>query len=736
MRGILKYFLTLCILIWTNTWTHAAAPPIYQVEQTTRSIKIDGVVEPAEWADALTVNLTFEVEPGENISAPVGTTAYVTYDKHNLYVAFVALDPEPDAIRAQITDRDRAWADDFVGIAIDPFNDSRRGYEFFVNPRGVQMDMKRVEGNGEDSSWDTIWSCAGTITETGYMTEMAIPFRSISFPNGSRIHTWGFWFFRAYPRAFRHQLSNVPFDRDKNCFFCQLSRLEGFHGVHPGKNLEINPTLVARETRFRQTTGGPMIDDGRTSQLGLNVRWTPATNITLNAALNPDFSQVEADTAKMSFNRQFSLFYEEKRPFFLEGADIFETNQRYVHTRTVADPSYSVKASGKSGKYAWGIFTARDTITNILLPGNTGSDYVSWDHESDVYVARARRDVGNNSTMGALITHRTGGGYHNTLASVDGRLYFSEQDTLEFQFTATDTRNPLDPENDNLDGSDREGTSYHVHYEHENRYWGLDAWHSRVEPEFRADVGFIPMVDYEETGLSLMRMFYGKDGAFISRVFPEFTAEIQKSTDGTTLHRVFHFENNLRMAGQTYLGVFFDEEMRHHQGINHHYANYGFWAGGRTRFLGYHTEFFTGENLDFANNRIGNWQVVSVDLTWRLGPRIELQTDLRRETMNVKGQELYAADILQGKFIYNFSTRMFVRAILQYTSLEQNPALYEDLSESKTRSLMPQLLFSYKINPRTLLHFGYSGRREFAGTTPMQTMDRTLFFKIAYAWHL
>ncbi len=714
----------------------SAEPPTYHVEQTDTRIVIDGVVQPDEWRGAFTVDLPFEIDPGENIPAPVKTTAYVTYDQENLYVAFVALDPDPKKIRAQITDRDRSWADDFVGIAIDPFNDSRRGYEFFVNPHGVQMDMKRVEGTGEDSSWDTIWTSAGTLTETGYMTEMAIPFRSISFPNGTRVHTWGFWFFRAYPREFRHQISNVPFDRDKNCFFCQISRLNGFHGVHPGRNLEINPTMVSRDTQSREQAGSPMTDQGRHSQLGVNIRWAPTTNITLNAALNPDFSQVEADAAKMSFNRQFSLFYEEKRPFFLEGADIFETNEQYVHTRTVADPSYSLKASGKSGKYAWGVFTARDTITNILLPGNSDSDYVSWDHESDVYVARARRDVGNNSTIGALITHRTGSGYHNTLASVDGRLYFSEQDTLEFQLTTTDTRNPLDPDDERLDGADLSGTAYRLHYEHEDREWGVDAWHARVNPGFRADVGFIPMVDYEETGVSLMRMFYGKDGAFISRIFPEFTAEIQESTDGTTLHRVFHFANNLRMAGQSYLGIFFDEEMRHHKGINHHYANYGFWAGGKTRILEYNAEFFTGENLDFANNRIGNWRVTNLELTWRIGARIELQTDTRHEIMRVGGEDLYTADILQGKFIYNFSTRLFVRSILQYVTLQRNPTLYEDLSDPKTRSLMPQLLFSYKINPRTLLYFGYSGQREYATTMPMQTMDRTLFFKIAYAWHL
>ncbi len=738
----LRSLILSCLLILViPALAETSQPPTYPIEKTKHKIIIDGTVNPDEWRGATRIALNFEIEPGENIPPQVQTTAYITYDNEHLYVGFIASDPDPASIRGRITDRDRAWQDDFCGIALDPFNDQRRGYEFFVNPYGVQMDMKRVEGAGddaEDSSWDTIWESAGRITDSGYMVEFAIPFRSISFPGGDQVQDWGFWFFRAYPRDFRYQISNVPFNRDMNCFFCQISKVSGFKGIHPGGNLELNPTYTAAMNSRRDGFGEPIIDNGNTSQLGMNIRWTPTTNITLNAALNPDFSQVEADSAQLSFNRQFSLFLEEKRPFFLEGADIFETLQQHVHTRSIVDPSYGAKASGKSGKYAWGMFMARDTVTNILLPGNNRSSYVSLDMENTAYVARVRRDVLNNSTIGALITHRTGDGYHNTVAAIDGRIFFTPRDKLEFQFAGTDTRNPVVANDPRLDGSSASGFGYDIHFEHEDRDWEYHLWHERRDADFRSDTGFIPMTSYTDSGAALERVFYGKDGAFISRIIPEGRVDIVHDLDGKQLSRTFSFRNNIRMAGQSYLGFFYDMEMRHHEGLDHYYHNYGFWAGATAKWITVESMCAIGENLDFTNNQLGDWLMIELETTFLLGDRSELQLDWEQEHLKIQGKKLFTAKILQGKFIYNFNNRMFVRAILQYITLDLDHSLYNlnGNDPAHERSLIPQLLFSYKINPRTLLYAGYSGRREGTSLDPTTTFDRTLFFKIAYAWHL
>jgi len=740
----MKHFLLITIVavalnlfpLTTFSAQSSDGPPTYSVKQSESPIRIDGKISPGEWQNATHVTLNYEIEPGNNLPAKVKTEAFVTYDRKNLYVAFIAHDPNPKEIRASISDRDTIWQDDFTGIAIDPFNDSRRGYEFFVNPYGVQADLKRVEGTGEDSTWDTIWNSAGRITADGYEVEFAIPFNSISFPNGTGIHTWGFWFFRAYPRNFRYQISNVPFDRDKSCFFCQISHAKGFEGVHPGRNLELNPTVTTTDSKDRKDFGDPMTGRGSNTQLGMNIRWAPSSNITLNAALNPDFSQVEADTAQLSYNRQFSLFYDEKRPVFLEGADIFRTEGQFVYTRTISDPSYVLKATGKSGKYAWGIFNAHDTITNLILPGPQDSSIQSWNSESDVTVGRLRRDILKNSTIGALVTHREGGGYHNTLLSIDGIFNFTDRDTFKFQVTDTDTRNPDDPENDKLNGESTSGSAYDFRFEHDDEHWYLEAWHMRMGDGFRSDIGFIPQVGFVESGILMGHRRYGKDGAFISRYSSYFSTEIQKDMSGNPIHRMFHFEQDLNMTGQTYLGLFYDAEMRSYNNVNHHYGNYGFWTGGKQRKFIYTLDMYFGENVDLKNNRIGNWNVIKTELTFLPTPHINFELDATQETMRELGEKLYTAHILQTHFIYNFNTRMLIRTIIQYTSLEKNPELYTDLDNRISRSLFPQILFSYKINPRTLLYLGYSGNRAATELNPMQSFERTLFFKVAYAWSL
>jgi len=744
LGGPMKHFLLMTIAavalnlfpLTTGSAQGPDSPPTYSVKQSESPIRIDGNISPGEWKDATRVELNYEIDPGNNLPAKVKTEAFVTYDRKNLYVAFIAHDPNPKKIHANISDRDAIWQNDIVGIAIDPFNDRRRGYEFFVNPYGVQGDIKRVEGSGEDSTWDTIWNSAGRITENGYEVEFAIPFNSISFPNGTGIHTWGFWFFRAYPRDFRYQISNVPFDRDKNCFFCQIGYAKGFEGVHPGRNLEVNPTLTTTAAKSRDEFGDPMIDHGSNTQLGMNVRWAPSSNVILNAALNPDFSQVEADTAQLSYNRQFSLFYDEKRPVFLEGADIFQTEAPFVYTRTISDPSYVLKASGKSGKYAWGVFNAHDTITNLILPGSRESSFTSWDSDSDVTVGRIRRDVLKNSTIGALVTHREGAGYHNTLFSLDGRINFTDSDAFKFQVATADTRNPDDPENEDLNGESMSGNAYDFRFEHEDEHWGFDAWHMRIGDEFRSDVGFMPQVGFVESGLGISHHRYGKDKAFISRYSSSFSTEIQKDMSGNAIHRVFHFEQNLNMAGQSYLGYFYDIGMRSHENINHHYANYGFWTGGKQQKFTYSLDMFFGENVDFTNNRIGNWTMTRAELTFLPTPHINFKLDATEETMKELGGKLFTAHILQTHFVYNFNTRMLIRTIIQYTTLEKNPKLYADLDNRISRSLFPQILFSHKINPRTLLYLGYSGSRAATELNPMQSFERTLFFKVAYAWRL
>jgi len=356
--------------VWANTGTIPDLPRINE------PVKIDGNLDDDAWRQALQIQVNTETNPGENIPAKVKTVAYLMEDGNSLFVAFDARDPDPGAIRAFLRDRDSAYNDDFVGVIIDSYNDERRAFEFFSNPLGAQMDLTNDDINRhEDDSWNAIWDSAGQITDQGYIVEMEIPLNQLRFQKVDGKQVWGLDVIRMYPRDSRTRIGSNPLDREINCYLCQFSKIQGLENTEPGRDLEIVPTLTAsRADTTDDPVTDPMVAGDVESEAGLNVRWGITPDLTANLAINPDFSQIEADVAQLDVNNQFALFFPESRPFFLEGSDYFRTPIQAVFTRTVADPSIGAKLTGKRNNNTFGVFATEDELTNLIIPGAFGSD--------------------------------------------------------------------------------------------------------------------------------------------------------------------------------------------------------------------------------------------------------------------------------------------------------------------------------------------------------------------------
>jgi len=357
MKNRLFIFVLTVLLIFTSI-LFSKRKFIGRVPEINSKINIDGRMDEKAWREALIFDVNIEVTPGENIPAPVKTKCYVLYTKNVLYVGFRSFDPDPGKIRAHITDRDNAYKDDFSGIIIDTFNDKSRAYEFFVNPYGIQMDgIISNGGREEDDSWDAIWNSAGRINKKGYTVEMSIPFSVLQFQKGKDEQRWGFIAIRTYPRDKKHQILNCEIDRGDSCILCQGTEVIGFSGTKPGKNIELDPTITGVRSEKRDDfPDGKMRKEHSGFAFGVSGKWGFTKNLTLSAAVNPDFSQVEADVAKLDINTQFALDYNEKRPFFLEGSDFFQSLSDIVYTRSIADPEWGVKLSGVPGNNSLGVF--------------------------------------------------------------------------------------------------------------------------------------------------------------------------------------------------------------------------------------------------------------------------------------------------------------------------------------------------------------------------------------------
>ena len=716
-------------------------PTVYRIERTTEAVKVDGVLEDAVWERAEKWELPLETFPGDNLAARVRTEAQMAYDGDRIYVAFHAYDPEPAKIRAHLSDRDKAFSDDFVGIVLDTFNDERRGFEFFVNPLGVQMDLSINDvGGGEDETWDALWKAAGRITPSGYTVEMSIPFTSLRFRRSAGDQTWGMDLLRVYPRDQRFILRLQKQNRNRNCYLCQVSKLNGFSGITPGRNLEIDPTVTSQRTDERDDfPSGDLRNGGVDVEPGVTARWGMTPNLTLNAAVNPDFSQIEADVAQLDVNTQFALFYPEKRPLFLEGADFFTTPLTAVYTRTVADPQWALKLSGKEGRNALGFFVARDRTTNLTIPGSQSSDLTSVDQSNDAGVLRYRYDIGKSSTVGALWTGREGDEYSNHVVGADAFFRFSPKDRISAQFLESRTRYPdsVVSEFDQPSGSFDDRAIY-FDYVHSSRNWWWHAGYTDVGEQFRADSGFLPQVGYRRPIAGLERTVWAPKDSWYSRFFVggDWDRTIEQS--GQELEEEWEGWFGIFGPRQSYLlldagtrDVFFNgAQFRNHTFLNFFFEIRPFGD------LYFNVDGNVGDRVDFANTREGRRLWLEPKLQWNVGRHVKLELDHTYEHLDEDGGRLFTANLSQLTLIYQYDIRTFVRMILQYTDVERNTDLYVDQVDAKEEHLFTQLLLAYKINPQTVFFVGYSDTRMGDASTDLIQQNRTIFVKIGYAWLL
>lgn len=700
--------------------------------------KIDGVLDDEVWKAALVIPANIEVRPGENIEAPVKTDFYLAYGPKHLYVGVRARDPDPSQIRARYNDRDAIWDDDWVSVTFDTFNDERRSFEFYCNPLGVQLDRTEITGGGGSEAWDAIWDSAGRITPEGFEVEMAIPFSSLRFQRSEGDQVWGFDAVRSYPRGVRHHIGSFPRERGSNCYLCQALKIVGFAGADPGHNLELDPTLVGSYSQEREDyPGGDFVKKDSKADPGLTVRWSMTPNLALNGTVNPDFSQVEADAAQLDINTQFALYYPEKRPFFLEGMDYFQTPIEIVYTRTLAQPAWGAKVTGKVGPNMVGAFVVRDELTNLLVPSSQSSTNTSLPGRSTGTALRYRYDLGGSSTLGVLATDREGLDYFNRVIGFDFAFRFTPEHTLYLNGYGSQTRYPRTAaaELGQPEGA-FEGYAFDLMYSHSTRDWEQYVHYQNYSEDFRADLGFVPQVGFEFLDTGVLRRWYHEDPKHWFNTLVVWGGyELTRDSDKNRLREVYGtmveysgpkqswFNAVFYTGRQSYLGMPFDD--------TYTTGSLGFLpTGDWTLSLG----FYYGDAVDYDNVRQAKKLRLTPGIALFAGRHFRLTLTHANERLWVKGGRLYDANLSELRAVYQFNARAFFRAILQYTDYKLNQSLYTVPVEPHYQNLLTQLLFSYKINPQTALYVGYSDNYDGYQTTPLTQTDRTVFVKVGYAW--
>ncbi|MCP4150691.1 MAG: carbohydrate binding family 9 domain-containing protein [bacterium] len=734
-----RELLIILIISWLLllTGTGIPAEPTnkeYRIPSVKTGIKTDGLLNEEVWKQALTLELKYEVSPGENIKPLVRTEVLLAYGKSHLYIAFRAYDPDPSQLNARICDRDNINGQDLVSVDLDTFNDERRSFGFGCNPYGVQSDYVETT-DSYDSEWDAIWDSGGRVTNEGYVVEMSIPFSSLRFQRIEGEQVWGIDAIRKYPRSLTHEMGLFPRDRNNDCYLCQAVKIRGFKGAKPGKNIELDPTLSTHASWEREDfLEGPFKLDKKLEP-GLTARWGFTPNLTLSATVNPDFSQVEADAVEMDINEPFALFYPEKRPFFNEGADYFNTRMDAVYTRTVRDPSWGVKITGKEKGNTIGAFIVRDTLTNLLFPGTQSSSSTSLEMDSTASVLRYRRDLGSNSTLGVLFTNREGENYYNRVYGVDGDIRVTAKDRIQVQALGSTTRYPDEVATEFQQETGKfNDKALDIYYRHNARNLDWHLTYNDIGADFRTDLGFITQVGYRSLLATTEYTWYGKPNHWWSRFKLDGQFEQKNNHDGHRFYR--HFITSLTYMGPKLMHSILEYKLTEEEYNGIKFDQKRFFLHHCMRPIGdIHFYFNTlfGDRIDYANTRPGKRLYVKTGLTYNMGLHLKWSFDHTFERLWVNSERLYTANISALNLVYQFDKRTFLRTVLQYVDYRYNSDNYTFEINPVYKHLFTQLLFSYKINPQTVLFLGYSDNYYGYKDTGFPQVNRKVFLKIGYA---
>ncbi|MGQ0537867.1 MAG: DUF5916 domain-containing protein [Gemmatimonadaceae bacterium] len=738
---------------------------------------IDGKIDEAVWRSAIPLTRFVQFEPVDSVLPRTQSVGWVTYDARHLYVAFRAYEPDRRKIRATMHARERGGeAEDKVSISIDTYNDNRRTYVLRVSALGLQEDGIKTEGMGRtDNTPDFVWHSAARIDDEGWTMEAAIPFASLRWPRSDTLNI-GFDLVR-WRGATGALESWAPRRRGHPCDICQQGTLVGITGIETGATTDILPYVTGSRAGVRrygsdsalvgggwQATRPPRDFDAlrATSTVGADIRFALTSSTTLNATLNPDFSQIEADDEQIRVNQRFTIFNQERRPFFLEGRVVFETGPRddmgggggggpntvggsLFYSRAIVDPSAGARLTGKAGSTTFAALYARDARPGYYyFDGHDASGFLpDLGSSADVVVARLRRDVLSDSYVGVSVLGRRLDDSDNVLANGDFSLRRGPL-VLSGEGAWSHDRAPLDTARSSyLDGEKLRGLSYRTRLALNGRRLQASLTASGVSPEFRDQLGRFLRVGLQSYAARAEVTQYPNNrvlqrtqqqvdvsrthefgGSVVDwRVSPRFEFQLRRNT-------------SVNFSVSEELTTIFDAPLRT-TALN---GDFRVNASQRIAFGGF---LSVGEReiVDAGNPRVGKGMFGNLNLTLRPLPQASIEVRGQRSNHYERsgGALVDDAKILRVRGTYQF-TRAFGARVIGEFSDQFNSLATSPLAE-RTRRYSSSLLLTYELAPASFLYFGYNdARQDFEEpVVPASRVLRTgnlFFLKLSYLYRM
>jgi hypothetical protein len=739
---------------------------------------IDGSLDDPVWRGAARLAGFSQYQPVDGRPAEEPTEVLVWYSPEAIYFGIRAREIHGNVVRATHANRDNIDSEDQIQILLDTDNARQIAFLFGVNPYGVQQDgtrsaqfaggaggasatgggfrtMNPLEGS-VDLNPDYFFESKGRLVEGGYEVEVRIPFKSLRYQD-ARVQSWGLHILRRVQHS-GFQDTWAPAVRANANFLAQSGSLNGLHDLKRGLVVEATPTVTAHADR------SPTINNGnyqRRADLGGDARWGIRQNLTLNGTINPDFSQVEADVGQVLLNERFALFYPEKRPFFLDGLELFDSPNQLIYTRQIVAPLGGVKLTGK----------LRRTNVATMVVGDDRQYSWSGNHSPLFGVSRIRYDYGSSNTLGAVLTTREDGDSHSRVAAGDVRFYHSKLYFAQFQAGRSWT--------DSL-GNRRNGSLYQADWDRTGRAWGFHYTLKSLDPGFKAAAGFVNRTGIIGANAFNRLSFYGAPGAlvqtygsffFVTQIWnnvggghglaesnvsisPTATIRGGWQLSGAVTHNYFAFDPGLYsgLTIQRSLGPLTDTAAFVVPGPEKDQWGGSFRVTTPTyrHFSG--TASITESQVPiFREAAPGNSSRIDAALDVRPTTAIRSSLSFSRLTIARKsdGSRFSSETIPRIKVEYQVSPPIFLRLVGQYAARSRapledrngNPILVNGVLDngSTTNEFSTDWLFSYRPVPGTLVYLGYGSTLEEPREFRFQDLRRTrdgFFGKISYLFRL
>jgi len=731
---------------------------------------IDGVLGEPAWRSAARLTGFTQYRPIDSRPAADSTEVLVWYAPDAIYFGIRAYEAHGNVVRATLADRDNIDADDNVQILLDTFNDRRRALLFAVNPYGAQQDGVRSEGlagaaGGANAGFrfdgvidlnpDYVYQSHGHLTSWGYEIEVRIPFKSLRYQSGAT-QDWGLQVVRTTQHT-GYEDTWAPVVRASASYLIQSGSLKALTGMRRGLVMDVAPEFTSHVDGAPKATeyGYGTVDP----QVGLNLRWGITQNLSLTGTANPDFSQVEADVGQVTVNQRFALFFPEKRPFFLEGLEQFDTPNALIYTRNIVSPVVGAKLTGKVGGTAVAYIGAVDE-DNPFVPGN--------DHPI-VNLVRLRRDLGASSTLGLAYTDRIEGDAYNRVLGADARVVWKKIWFSDAQIVGSWTQDTAGA---------RAGELWDVTlYDLTGRSYGNHGEFVGISPDFKAASGFVNRVNVVQGRIANRFSLYGKPGALLEQAttfiliqptwryhdFFDLGSTLEGSINETfllTLRGGWGVNANWQNAHQRfdppdYAGDSVDVPPGVRVPFVVPHGLYNLWGGNvgfntPNRALTFSANVGAGHGAIFAEAAEGRGVNTFVGLTWKptSGLRIDGQWVHSRLNRARDGSWFSTANIPRLKVEYQLNRDIFFRYVGQYVAEERdtlrdprsgNPLIVPGNPQPRAPDFRNDFLFSYKPTPGTVFFFGYGASLSEPNAFGFSNLRRTgdgFFLKASYLFRM